>query len=117
MTIDQPIECPAMAEGSLVRDLAAFARACTLALLAWIAMAAALTVFVEPTWDAVVISGTQDMAHLLEGSDTRIVDAPPGYLVVRGTEPGFVRALYANGAWLVLPARAGGCIARGLRPT
>ena len=32
-----------------------------------------------------------------------------GFVIANGDGPGFVRKLYAAGAWLVLPATAGGC--------
>ncbi|MGH6814249.1 MAG: hypothetical protein ACREC6_00935 [Hyphomicrobiaceae bacterium] len=75
----------------------------------------AIAAFVEPTRDAVVLGPPVRTLQALAGSDTRIVDIGAVSVFVRGMEPGFVRALYANGAWLVLPARAGGCRNPGAR--
>jgi hypothetical protein len=90
--------------------LFAFARLCVGAFAAWLAIAAVITFIFEPVPDALVVGGRTHMADLLAGSDTRIVDVKPGYMLVRGMEKGFVRALYSNGAWLVLPATPGGCL-------
>lgn len=81
------------------------------ALGVWFAMLVVLTVLVEPTRDVVVI-GPAGLAALAD-SDTRIGDVGRLSITVRGMERGFVRALYAGGAWLVLPSRVGGCL--GLR--
>jgi hypothetical protein len=80
-----------------------------LALAAWFCLAAGIMAVAEPTRDAVVIGPPRETLAALAGSDTRIVEAGTGYLIVRGTQAGFVRALYAGGAWLVLPHRTGGC--------
>lgn len=82
-----------------------------LATVAWIATLPVIALVAEPTPDAIVFAPPHKLMGLLDGSDTRIVELNSTYMVVRGTERGFIRALYANGAWLVLPAREGGCIA------
>ena len=41
-----------------------------------------------------------------------LVDGGNGYIIVQGQDSGFVRHLYAGGAWLVLPVIAGGCSGR-----
>jgi hypothetical protein len=89
----------------------ALVRPAGLTLAAWLALVAVITVVAEPMRDAVVFGAPEQTLALLTGSDTRIVDVQPTYLVVRGVERGFVRALYANGAWIVLPARSGSCLA------
>ena len=38
-----------------------------------------------------------------------LLDAGRTFVLVRGVRDGFVRELYAGGAWLVLPAMSGGC--------
>lgn len=91
-------------------DAVSFVRYALLALAIWAGVAAAITVIAEPTPDAMVIAPTTDLAVLLHGSDTRITDVQRGYVLVRGMEKGFVAELYRNGAWLVLPARPGGCL-------
>ncbi len=80
-----------------------------LALAAWFAFLPIAMLF-EPTWDAMIVGPPQRSIAALEGSDTRIMEIGATYVVVRASERGYVRALYGNGAWLVLPARAAGCI-------
>jgi len=83
----------------------------TVVLALWFAALVALTAVAEPTRAVIVFAPdraamiaavTAAKVELLEGS-TRLLN-------VAGTSPGFVTELYANGAWLVLPARARGCI-------
>lgn len=76
----------------------------------WFVATVLLTVTFEPTRFAVVVGPLDRSIAALAGSDTRIADAGRVTLVVQGNDPGFVRALYANGAWLVLPRRSGGCL-------
>lgn len=92
--------------GRLTRTIAA-------AFVGWLAVLAGVTVVLEPTSDVVVFGPPERTLALLEGSDTRLTNITPRYAILRGTEPGFVRALYANGAGLVLPARNSSCL--GLR--
>lgn len=80
-----------------------------LALAGWFAFLPLAMLF-EPTWDAMIVGPPQRAIAALDGSDTRIMEIGSTYVVVRGTERGYVRALYANGAGLVLPAGAAGCI-------
>lgn len=80
-----------------------------LALAGWFAFLP-IAMLLEPTWDAMIVGAPTRAIAALEGSDTRIMEIGATYVVVRGTERGYVRALYANGAGLVLPARAAGCI-------
>ena len=79
------------------------------ALLIWFVGVAAMTAFVEPTAEVIVLAPATKAAALLSSARVAILDSPGGFLVVRGESPGFVRALYASGAWLVLPATSGGC--------
>lgn len=39
----------------------------------------------------------------------RVVSGGRGFLVITGSKPDSVRALYGSGAWLVVPALEGGC--------
>jgi hypothetical protein len=80
-----------------------------IALAAWSVLLAGVTVVAEPTPEVVIVGPAARALAALRGTDTRILDMGESYVRVRGMEPGFVRALYANGAWLVLPGRAGGC--------
>lgn len=88
-----------------------FAKGATIVLAAWALLLAAITAVAEPTQMVIVVGPKDRSMAALAGSDTRLVDSGAGYIVVSGTERGFVRALYAGGALLVLPKRsAGGCL-------
>lgn len=79
----------------------------------WITVLVAVTAAFEPTNDVVVFGSPERTLALLDGTDIRITDVRPHMTKLRGTEPGFVRALYANGAMLVLPVKSSSCL--GLR--
>lgn len=76
---------------------------CTLA-AAWftLALGAMLTGSIAT---AAVPKGTRIPANIA------IIGTAPGLLIVRSDDPDYVRALYRNGAKLVLPARKKTCIA------
>lgn len=80
------------------------------ALTGWLVLLVSVTVIVEPTRDVLLIGDPSQTIPLLTGTDTRLVAVGEKFTIVRGTERGFVRALYANGAWLVLPARGKSCV-------
>jgi hypothetical protein len=82
---------------------------CAAALAAWFVLVVAITAIAEPSSDVVVFGPPERTLALLEGGDSRIVEVGERTLKIRGMSPGFVMDLYANGAWLVLPARAGSC--------
>jgi hypothetical protein len=88
-------------------------RQAAVALAAWCMMVVGVTVAFEPTSDVVAIGPTGRTLDALRGSDTRIQSIGANTVRLGGTEPGFVRALYANGVWLVLPSPFGGCGALG----
>ena len=104
-------------EVRLARPVAAFAGQCATVLAAWTILAALITIVWEPTSEAILFGSPAHTLAALEDSDTRIVELTSTYLVVRGNEQGFVRSLYAHGAWLVLPARAGGCLSLAPSPS
>ena len=83
-------------------------KAAAITLIAWFGSLAALTLAIEPTRDVIVFGAAQSAMQAPVG----LLDAHDGFVRVRGSEAGFVRALYANGAWLVLPASNGGCRGR-----
>ena len=87
-----------------------FFGAAVFVVLTWFAGLALVTLLVEPMHGAVAFnSGVVTMTR----ESSRLVDVGKGYVIVRGERAGFVRDLYAEGAWLVLPTTAGGC--RGAR--
>ena len=79
----------------------------------WLTILVGVTAAFEPTNDVVVFGPPSRTLALLDGTDIRITDVRPHMTKLRGTEPGFVRALYANGALLVLPVKSASCL--GLR--
>lgn len=93
--------------------LGATGRATAIALFAWFGAVVAGTVVFEPTADVIVLAGGRDGAMQAVGhGPVRLVDLPAIGVRARGERPGFVAELYRRGAWLVLPARAGGCTGR-----
>lgn len=67
--------------------------------------------------DVIVWAPQGRLAAMLSMAPVSLVDAGrAGFVVLRGDAPGFVATLYAQGAWVVLPARRGsGCVSvRGL---
>jgi hypothetical protein len=85
------------------------------ALVVWCALIIVITVAVEPTDDVIVIGPTRATLAALSNSENLIVDSGSYFIRIRGARPDFIRTLYYNGAWLVLPSSAGGCINFGKR--
>jgi hypothetical protein len=79
------------------------------ALAAWFAFAAAATLALEPSPTVAVFAPLSAAVAATVHADARLLDARSGYVVIEGERRGFVRQLYAGGAWLVLPALTGGC--------
>lgn len=74
----------------------------------WFGIVVAVTAIAEPTDSVLVLGLTSAVAsNAAVTSQVQMLDGSGRTLAVRGTEPGFVRRLYAGGAWLVLPARLG----------
>ncbi|MEI7444842.1 MAG: hypothetical protein WCK28_08135 [Burkholderiales bacterium] len=86
-----------------------FAGAAGMVLAAWFGGMAAVARWIEPTVEAIVLVEPARVADLASRAPVTVLDAPPGALRVRGDGPGYVAALYALGARLVLPAAGGGC--------
>ncbi len=79
----------------------------------WVAVMALVTWMFEPTSDVLVLGPPKRTLALIEGTDIRIADLRSHYAILRGTERGFVRTLYARGAVLVLPAKSKSCLGGG----
>ncbi len=79
-----------------------------IALAAWFGGLILLTPLLEPTRDVLVFGPATTIAAL-PTAGAALVDAAGGWTRVRRTEDGFVRRLYAQGAWIVFPAFEGGC--------
>jgi hypothetical protein len=82
-------------------------------LLIWL-LVAGFAALAEPA-DTVTIFGPQaELTRAVAGTDVQLINAGRGFMIVRGQSSGFVRALYAGGAWAVLPGGIGACGAAGL---
>src|SRR5262245_6248469 len=88
---------------------ARFAGAAAATVVAWFVLAAVTTLALEPSRTVAVFAPQSSSLAALVHAEVRLVDARPGFFVVQGERSGFVRQLYAGGAWLVLPALTGGC--------
>ena len=66
----------------------------------------------EPTHSVIVFGPQETVLRAVASGSTRLVDAGTGFVIANGRDKGFVRKLYAAGAWLVLPASIGGCRGR-----
>jgi hypothetical protein len=95
--------------GRLAVRAARFLGAATLVVATWFCGLAAATVLAEPTRGVVVFGPHDTTFRAVMAGTTSLVDAGTGYVVASGHRAGFVRELYAAGAWLVLPATGGGC--------
>jgi hypothetical protein len=78
------------------------------ALGGWTVIVLLTTFFIEPTREVFVIGMSDDLVGLPK-ADVAIVDTVRGVLRVRSDRPGFVQRLYAQGAWIVIPASPGAC--------
>lgn len=83
---------------------------CALALLTWFGgLTIAARVF-EPTATVLVIGPGRDASIASAvAADVDLLDTSLSFLMVSGRSRGFVKQLYASGAWLVLPLGSGGC--------
>ncbi|HEY5830133.1 MAG: hypothetical protein ACAH24_22840 [Hyphomicrobiaceae bacterium] len=97
---------------SIERRAARFLGAALLVVSIWFAGLAAATAVAEPTRMVAVFGPAETTLRALTQGDSRLVEGGNGYIVVQGQHAGFVRHLYAGGAWLVLPVTVGGCRGR-----
>jgi len=84
---------------------------CALAVGVWFAGLAIAALTLEPTQEVVVVAADTAIASIAR-ADVALVHASDTVITVAGRSRGFVRDLYAGGAWLVLPASNGGCRGR-----
>ena len=96
----------------IIRRTAVPVAGALLALTTWFAgMGLAANAF-DP--DAVVVFAPQSAAvAAVAGADGTLLAAGTGFATGRSDRSGFVRRLYARGAWFVWPALAHGCFAAG----
>lgn len=79
------------------------------AMLAWVALLALVALLVQPTPTVLVLGPRAPTLRAADATGAAIIDLGMTATRLRSDKPGFVRALYAAGAWLVLPAPEGGC--------
>ena len=104
--------------GRFVSRAARFLGAACLVVALWFGGLAAAAVLAEPTRGVLVFGPHETTVRAVVAGTTVLLDAGNGYVVAHGNRTGFVRELYAAGAWFVLPAISGGCRqARALRLT
>ena len=75
----------------------------------WIAVMAGVMFVAEPAPAALALGGRGELLDRLP-ADVRMMRSSRHMLVLTSTEPGYVRRIYAAGAWLVLPALRNGCL-------
>lgn len=79
--------------------------------VAWIALLAGVMLVSDAAPAALVVLPSDDLLnHLPEG--VAILSATPVSVTLAARTPGLAAALYASGAWLVLPAGLAGCTPR-----
>ena len=86
---------------------------CVLVVGIWFSALAVAALAFEPTQEVIVLAASRDAAIAsIVRADVALVHASDTVIMVAGRSRGFVRELYAGGAWLVLPASNGGCRGR-----
>ena len=86
---------------------------CALAIGVWFGGLAVSALAFELTPQVVVVAANRDAAIAsITRADVALVHVSETVITVAGRSRGFVRDLYAGGAWLVLPASNGGCRGR-----
>lgn len=80
-----------------------------LALVAWFAGLSVISAVFEPSREMIVLVPQARVGSVLSVAPVSVLDGRSNVIRVRGESRGFVRSLYASGAWLVLPAMKGGC--------
>ena len=97
----------------IIRRIVRAAALVALVLGVWTAILLAMP-FVGPTGREVAVIGDGNRAvRIVAAAGGQVVEARRGATLARSDGPGFVRALYAAGAPLVIEGRiAGGCFAK-----
>jgi hypothetical protein len=79
-------------------------------LLVWFAVLATVPVIRDAPGRYLVLGPQTSRLAALQSTSAGLISAGPGYMQIAAAAPGQVGRLYANGAWLVLPAGNGGCL-------
>jgi hypothetical protein len=98
-----------MAQPTLPQRCGRFVGSVLLVTAIWFAGLAAVVFLTEPTRDVIVLGPPEASMAAVATGPSLLLDAGRSFVLVRGVRDGFVRELYAGGAWLVLPAMSGGC--------
>lgn len=81
-----------------------------LALAGWLAALTLFTYAAEPSREVIAWVPQSGMGATLSTAPVSVLDGQSGgFIRLRGEKSGFVRALYASGARIVLPVATGGC--------
>ena len=96
-------DAPLLARGGRLAA-AAFA-----VVLGWFLAVGVLTYFVDLSPTVIVFGPEATTMAAMSRSDTLVLEGGPGFIIVQGKGRGFVRKLYAEGAWLVMPSNLDAC--------
>jgi hypothetical protein len=77
--------------------------------LAWFVAVAGLAYVADLSPTVIVFGPEATTMAAMSRSDTLVLEGGPGFIVVQGSGRGYVRKLYAEGAWLVMPSNLDGC--------
>jgi hypothetical protein len=81
-----------------------------LVVIGWLSFAAGSAAFAPPGRSFAIIGPSAQALNAVAASGGHIVQASNFVTIARADDAGFVRRLYANGAWFVVDADgAGGC--------
>jgi hypothetical protein len=75
----------------------------------WFVAIAVFTYLVDLSPTVIVFGPEATTMAAMSRSGTLVLEGGPGFIIVQGSGHGFVRKLYAEGAWLVMPSDLDGC--------
>ena len=78
-------------------------------LAGWITVLITVSLVSDAAPAQVVLFPSQDLMRNLP-EDSSLIGGNSWSVTLASTSPGFARSLYANGAWIVLPAGLPGCL-------
>ena len=82
------------------------------ALILWFGGMGATAYFCDPS--AVIVFAPNEIAvAAVAGADGELLTSSAGFVTATSDRSGFVRRLYAQGAWFVWPSLTEGCFAEG----
>ena len=96
-------------EASLLVRGSKLAAAGLAVVLAWFVAVAGLAYVADLSPTVIVFGPEATTMAAMSRSDTLVLEGGPGFIIVQGSGRGFVRKLYSEGAWLVMPSNLDGC--------